>query len=186
MSEIIPAILAKSIDDLVEKIKALPEAITFFHMDVLEEDIWAPDITKDFEVHLMVNEPEKIMERWIERGAKRISVHTAGNSLAQYREKAEIGLAIELNKPLEEVCPFLNFVDFVHLMSIREIGEQGHPFEPEIFDRIKEVKKNFPNLTISIDGGISLDNYQKLLDAGANRLVVGSHFKEVWHSLTTK
>src|SRR3990167_11325663 len=167
MSEIIPAILAKSIDDLVEKIKALPEAITFFHMDVLEEDIWAPDITKDFEVHLMVNEPEKIMERWIERGAKRISVHTAGNSLAKYREKLEIGLAVDLNKPLEEVCPFLNFVDFIHLMSIKEVGAQSRPFDPRIFDRIKEIRAHDSNIPISVDGGIDESNYKQVIEAGA-------------------
>lgn len=182
MHEIIPAILPKSEEDLKEKLGSLPPEITFFHMDVLEEDMWAEN-GRDFEVHLMVENPERILSTWIERGAKRISVHTAGNSLAKYRDHAEIGLAVELDKPLEEVLPFLDFVDFAHLMSIDDLGTQGDDFEPIIFDRIKTVRKEFPNLPISVDGGIKLSNYQKVLDAGADRLVVGSGFLELWSSL---
>ena len=185
MSEIIPAILPKSIEDILEKIRSLPAAITFVHFDVLEEDLWTP-IDKDFEVHLMVEEPEKIAERWIERGAKRIIVHKVDQTLATCRDKAEIGLGVEIDKPLSEFRPFLDFVDFVHLMSIKEIGHQGHPFDERVFDRIKEVKKDFPNLPVSVDGGIDKTNYQSLIDAGANRLVVGSHFQEVWSSLLKK
>src|SRR3989344_2187902 len=168
MFDIIPAILPKSVEDLLEKINLLPAAITFFHMDVLEEYIWASEISRDFEVHLMVEEPEKIMERWIERGAKRLSVHTAGNSLAKYREKLEIGLAVDLDKPLEEVFPFLDFVDFIHLMSI------------------KEIRATDGEIPISVDGGIDESNYKQVIEAGATRLIVGHAFKTLWHSLTTK
>lgn len=182
MYEIIPALLPKNADELKESIANLPGDIMFFHMDVLENDVWVPN-DKDFEVHLMVSDPEAIMERWIERGAKRISVHTAGNSLAKYREKAQVGLAVELDKPLEEVMPFLDFVDFVHLMSIDEIGEQGHELDQKVYDRIKSIQEKYPELPIAVDGGITLDNYQKLIDLGADRLVVGSHFKEIWNSI---
>ena len=190
IEEIIPAILPKDEEDLKNKLAELPGAITFFHMDVLDPpaggDIWTDTNTRDFEVHLMVEEPERIMDRWVERGAKRMSVHTAGNSLAQYREKAEIGLAVELDKPLTEVFPFLDFVDFIHLMSIKEIGAQGRPFDPRIFDRIKEIRSHNANIPISVDGGIDLTNYKQVLEAGATRLVVGHSFKELWHSLVTK
>ena len=183
MHEIIPAILPKDEEDLKEKLSQLPPEITFFHMDVLEEDIWTETNTRDFEVHIMSEEPEKFMQRWIDRGAKRISVHTAGNALAQFRGQAEIGLAVELDKPLSEVIPFVDFVDFVHLMSIDEIGAQGHPLDERIFARVKEIQEQFPNVPISVDGGVNKDNYQKLLDVGADRLVVGSAFKELWDLL---
>ncbi|MBI1974623.1 MAG: hypothetical protein HYS51_02130 [Candidatus Zambryskibacteria bacterium] len=186
MFEIIPAILPESVEDLVEKVKSLPAAITFFHMDVLEENIWSDEIRRDFEVHLMVEEPAKMAEKWIERGAKRLIVHKIDETFTKYRDKAEVGLGVEIDKPLSEFSPFLDFVDFVHLMSIKKIGHQGHPFDDRIFDRIKEVKKDFPNLPISVDGGISLANYKELEAAGADRLIVGSHFKEIWHSLTNK
>ncbi|MCR4279233.1 MAG: hypothetical protein NUV78_00655, partial [Candidatus Zambryskibacteria bacterium] len=89
MNEIIPAILPTNVEDLLRKTGELPLEIPFIHFDVLEEDIWAP-IDKDFEVHLMVEDPERIANRWIERGAKRIIVHKVDHTLMQSRDKAEI------------------------------------------------------------------------------------------------
>ena len=183
MHEIIPAILPKDQGDLEKKLAALPPEITFFHMDVLEEDIWTDTNTRDFEVHLMVKEPEAIMDRWIERGAKRISIHTPSVALANYRGKAEVGYAVDIEKPLEEFMPFFDFVDFIHLMSIDEIGKQGEPLDEKIFDRIKVLQEKYPHMPISVDGGVSLENYEKLLELGADRLIVGSHFQELWNSL---
>jgi pentose-5-phosphate-3-epimerase len=183
MHEIIPALLPSNVEDLKEKIAALPPEIIFFHMDVLEEDIWTEANTRDFEVHLMVEDPEKIIGRWIDRGAKRVSIHSPSGKLAEYREKAEIGYAVDLDKPLEEVLPFLDFVDFAHLMSIEEIGAQGHPFDEKIFARVQSIQEKFPELPISVDGGVSLGNYEKLLEMGADRLIVGSGFNELWNSL---
>lgn len=184
MHEIIPAVLPKSLDDLKRQVGELPSSITFIHLDVLEEDVWDGEmVTQDFEVHLMVEDPEAIMARWIERGAKRVSIHTPSGAIAQYREQAEIGFAINLDKPLEEMEPFLEFVDFVHLMSIDEIGAQGHPFNEKVYARVAELQEKFPGLPISVDGGVSLDNYEKLLELGADRLIVGSHFKELWSRL---
>ncbi len=182
MHEIIPAVLPTSEEDLKEKTDALPPEITFIHLDVLEEDIWI-EIKQDFEVHLMVEEPEKIMKKWIDRGAKRLSVHTAGISLAQFRSKAEIGLAVDLSKPLDQVIPFVDFVDFIHLMSIEKIGVQGGQLDERIFARLAELQKQFPDTPISVDGGVTKDNYEKLLKLGADRLIVGSHFNELWAML---
>lgn len=184
MHEIIPAILPQNEDDLRKKIADLPPEITFIHFDVLEEDIWTP-IPQDFEVHLMVKEPEKIIGRWIERGAKRVSCHEVTPVLANFRGQAEIGLALELDKPLDEIIPFVGFIDFIHLMSIDEIGEQGHPLDERIFARLAELQAKFPNVPISVDGGVNKNNYQKLLDLGADRLIVGAGFKDLWQTLKT-
>ncbi|MDP3763260.1 MAG: hypothetical protein Q8Q92_01210 [bacterium] len=183
MNDIIPAILATSIPDFSHKISEIPEKIKFVHIDVLETDIWA-DIHKDFEVHLMVVSPEEIMERWVKRGAKRIVVHKLNDVTKRFKGRVEIGLGVELHVPLEEIFPLIPQIDFLHLMSIAEIGEQGHPLDERIFDRIKEIKKKFPQVPISVDGGINTTNYQALRDAGADRLVVGSGFKDLWKSLT--
>ncbi|MDP2641808.1 MAG: hypothetical protein Q8P21_00740 [bacterium] len=183
MNEIIPAILPKDSEDLIKKTSGLPLIIPFIHLDVLEEDIWT-EINKDFEVHLMVEDPAAIAGKWIERGAKRIIVHVVDSTLAKCRDHAEVGLGVEIDKSVDEFAPFLEYVDFIHLMSIKEIGHQGHPFDERVFGRIKEVKEKFPHLPISVDGGISLDNYKELQEAGADRLIIGSHFKEIWNSLT--
>src|SRR3989344_2646925 len=185
MSEIIPAILPKSEKDLKEKIFALPDEIIFIHLDVLEEDIWT-NFNKDFEAHLMVREPEKIIAKWIERGAKRIIVHESSPEMLKYRGKVEIGLEIEMQEFLLKEFEQVPFIDFIHIMSIDKIGEQGHPFNPQVFDRIKQVRDKFPKVIISVDGGVSVENYRELIDAGAGRLIIGSHFREVWNSLMKK
>lgn len=184
MSEVIPAILATSISDLNLKLAEIPKEIKWVHIDVLEEDIWTDHVGINFEAHLMVAKLEEIMERWVERGAKRIIIHKPNEEISKFRGKTEIGLAVELNIPIEEIFPLIPQVDFVHLMSIAGIGEQGHPLDKRIFDRIREVKERFPQITISVDGGVSIENYQKLIDAGVERIIVGSHFKELWKSLT--
>lgn len=178
MDDVIPAILATSVSDFNNKISRLPSEVKFIHVDVLEEDYWT-NINIDFEAHLMVKAPEEIIDRWTQRGAKRIIIHTLGGWTAKFKG-VEIGLGVELHISLEEVFPLFSQVDFVHLMSIDALGTQGDDFESVIFDRIKKVKEKFPELPVSVDGGINTTNYQALKDAGANRLVVGSGFKDLW------
>ncbi len=175
MSEIIPALLPKNAEELKKSLSELPLEARLVHLDILETDVWT-SIDRDFEVHLMVKEPEEIVQRWIGRGAKRIIAH----KYIDLAGEAQFGLAFELNKEIENS----ENVDFFHLMSIAEIGEQGHPLDERIFDRIKEVRAKFPQVPISVDGGINTENYRKLQDAGADRLIVGSGFKELWKSLT--
>lgn len=181
MIEIIPAILATSVSDLDLKLAQIPKEIKLVHIDVLEQDFWT-NIGIEFEVHLMVREPEKIIGKWVERGAKRLILHTLGSSTSKL--VVEVGLGVELDIPIEEIFPLIPEIDFVHLMSIAKIGEQGHPLDEQIFDRIKKVREKFPQVTISVDGGINTTNYQALQNSGADRLVVGSGFQELWKSLT--
>ncbi|MBX4195622.1 hypothetical protein KW796_01540 [Candidatus Parcubacteria bacterium] len=170
--EIIPAILEKNEEDFINAVAFLPPEVKFVHVDVLEDDVWAP-IERDFEAHLMVEDPEEIFDIWKERGAKRIIAH----KILPKTEGMEVGLGLEMHIPItDEVFG----ADFVHLMSIAKIGEQGHPLDERIFDRIREVKERFPGKIISVDGGINISNYEKLIEAGADRLVVGSGFKELW------
>jgi len=176
-NEIIPAILPKNEDDLVEKVQILEGVAPLVHLDVLEKDIWE-EINQDFEVHLMVESPEAIIGRWVDRGAKRVVVHELSEEVLMHQHLVEIGLGVLLDTPLEEVFQLVSTVDYLHLMSIAEIGEQGHPFEPIIFDRIKRIRQNFPEAVIAVDGGINLENANELFDAGADRLIIGSNIIE--------
>ena len=186
MSDIIPAILATTPTDLDSKLAQIPKEVKFAHIDVLEQDVWSDNVRIPFEAHLMVTLPEEIMERWVKRGAKRIIIHKLNEVIKAYRGRVEIGLGVELHIPLEKIFPLITEVDFVHLMSIAEIGGQGRPMDVAIFDRIKLVKEKFPQTVISLDGGINTTNYRALVDAGVDRLAVGSGFKDLWNSLTKK
>jgi len=179
---IIPAILPKDAQDLVDKISLLPTEVPLIHLDVLESDVWAP-ISKDFEAHLMVEYPEELIERWIDRGARRVIVHKVPSRLEEWRAKVEVGFGIEMSLSLESAFKEIPNFDFVQIMSIAEIGEQGHPFDERAFDRIREVRNKFPNIPISVDGGINEKNYQILREMGVQRLIVGSQFKNLWSRL---
>ncbi len=182
MENIIPAILPKDENDLTEKVSSLPIGASIFHLDVLNEGVWE-DTGRNFEAHLMIPEPEKTAEKWVQRGAQRIIVHSFGKWSDDLRAEVEIGLGVEIEVPLEEVFKLAPRADFIQLMSIADIGEQGNELDERIFDRIKAVKEKFPETPVSVDGGIKVSNYQKLLDAGADRLVVGSGFEELFEAL---
>ena len=59
-------------------------------------------------------------------------------------------------------------------MGIERIGFQGEPFDHRVVQKIKALRAHFPHVTISVDGGVSLQTVPELVAAGANRLVVGS------------
>ncbi|HLA25790.1 MAG TPA: hypothetical protein VJ028_01360, partial [Patescibacteria group bacterium] len=91
------------------------------------------------------------------------------------------GIALKLETPLW-VVDFLSetllatrySLTSIQLMSISEIGYHGHPFEEKVLERIKTLREKYPDVTISVDGGVSLDNAPKILSAGADNLLVGS------------
>jgi ribulose-phosphate 3-epimerase len=173
VSEIIPAILPKSTSDLQDKLAHIPPEIPLVHIDVVDDRVFT-DPSIDFEVHFMITDPDSVVDEWVNAGAKRVITHKLTDKLRALRPGIKVGLGVELNVPLESIYPLLAEVDFVQLMSIREIGEQGHPFEAEIFDRIRELEEKFPELIISVDGGVNLENADDLLAVGVDRLVVGS------------
>ena len=144
-----------------------------------------------FEAHLMVSKPEEIVEDWIKAGAERIIVHLESyedeHELSRFlsilRNKfsqgashlgVEAGLAVNIDTPMDKLYPHVLEADFIHLMSIDKIGKQGAKFNDEIFERVKALKEKFPETIISLDGGVNLENIEALMEAGVDRLVVGS------------
>jgi len=215
MSEIIPAILPVNFFDLEEKLSMVVGSLNMVHVDVMNGTLTSDaswpyrgeqtEFLKivdevegfpfweemSFEAHLMVKNPEEIIEDWIRVGAERIIIQfeafdssgELSTALNDFKKKfggattfvgVEIGISINMDTPLEEIYPHVLEADFVHFMSIDSIGKQGNEFNPKIFNRIKEFKLKFPETIISIDGGVNLDNVEELVEVGVNRLIVGS------------
>lgn len=143
----------------------------------------------DFEADLMVSgDILKYAQDWIKAGAKRIILHYKSspdilNVIKKIRENfpdktspfyIEIGLAIESNENLEEIKKIIPAIDFVQCMGIKEIGVQGSLFNPEILKTITSLRATYPELIISVDGGVNLETAPLLIKAGVNRLVSGS------------
>lgn len=143
----------------------------------------------DFEVDLMVEgDLLKYTHDWIHAGAKRIILHYKsdphiGETIQKIRANSvgkespfyvEIGLGIEAPENLEEIKKIIPHVDFVQCMGIKEIGVQGSPFNSDILKTITSLRERFPELIISVDGGVNFETAPLLIKAGANRLVSGS------------
>ncbi len=183
--KIIPAILPTDIEDFKQKLSDIPEEIELLHLDILDKDI-ALATDKSLEVHIMADDPRELAKSWTKRGIERIIVHFLSEEILALKENIEIGLGVEMQVPIENIFPLVDKVDFIQLMSIEKIGGQGHPFESEVFDRIKKVREKFPTIPISVDGGVNIENIKALEDAGVDRVVVGSGFKELWSSQKKK
>ncbi|MFA6446075.1 MAG: hypothetical protein WCW14_02380 [Candidatus Paceibacterota bacterium] len=222
MAQVIPAVIPNDIDDLKEHCARIIPFVSEIQVDVTdghfvpskswpytrggeesfarikEEKDGLPYWDElDYEIDLMVKDPEQVIDDWIRAGAKRIVIHFEStkflkNILAELRKKyepmrenllgIEIGLAIGLETPNTEIYPYLSRVDdeglmpvdFVQFMGIRHEGFQGEPFAEEVYGKIREMRARFPDIMISVDGGVSLEDAPKLLEAGANRLIAGS------------
>lgn len=162
---------------------------------ILNEEEGLPNWQEmDYEFDLMVNEPQDVIDDWVSAGAKRIILHAEAKgdvkgALKSLIGKVETGIALNIDTPISALQDlvgdiskddlFANGVIFVQLMGIDRIGFQGQEFDEKVLSKIKEVRSAFPDMIISIDGGVSLETAPSLFEAGADRLVAGS---AIWHS----
>lgn len=138
----------------------------------------------NYELDLMVERPEERLDTWLGIGAARVIFHYA--SVHDWekikaidhgiRNFIEIGLAITVHDSLEDIYPLINegVIDFIQVMGIANIGYQGEPFQESSLDIIDSLRSKYPDLVISVDGGVSLDTIVDLADAGVSRFVSGS------------
>ena len=133
----------------------------------------------NFEIDLMANKPEERVEQWVTAGATRIIIHVEakGNvpgAIESLAGRVEIAVALNIETPISAIERFKDKIQGIQLMGIDHIGFQHQPFDAKVIERVKEARQMYPDLHISIDGGVSLDNARQLIDAGASRLVIGS------------
>jgi len=139
-----------------------------------------------YEVDLMLSNPFVEASKWIEIGVERAIFHFASSSdiidiLQKTKEKygdnrwfcVEIVLAVTTEDDLSKVKECLPYLDAIQVMGIYPVGVQGSDFKEKTYDTIKKLRE-FTDLPISIDGGVSCDNAIALVEVGANRLVSGS------------
>src|SRR3989344_7946690 len=218
MIKIIPAIMPDSYDDLVQKAGRVRGHVPLAQIDIMDgvfvrSKSWpytTGGVKKDahffalsaqdegmpfwevldYEIDLMIAEPEKHIDEWLPLGASRLIFHIEaikdpalflGNAIFQEGARdvggdkvVEVGLAINPDTPLETIEPHVGKVDFVQCMGIAKIGYQGEPFDERVFEHINKLRVKYPNLPISVDGGVNKDRAKLLKQAGATRLAVGS------------
>jgi ribulose-phosphate 3-epimerase len=210
MVDIIPAIMPKSFSDLEGHAERVTSLVPLAQIDLMdgifvegktwpytegksdeEYEIKLPYLDKlNYEVDLMVQEPESVISNWIKAGVQRVIVHIEStkmmediiNNVSAHNTESEskdlktisLGIAINTTTPVESITPYIEKIDFVQCMGIKTIGKQGELFDERVIDQLRELRTKYPKLILSVDGAVHLDNAKNLVEAGANRLISGS------------
>ena len=196
MIQIAPSMLAADFLHLEKDVETVNRHADLFHLDVMD-GIFVPNIsfgfpvieaiaskaTKPLDVHLMIVEPERYVERFAKVGAEMISFHLNATKdpsavLKQIRSLGvKAGLVINPDIPVEDLFPYLKEADFILLMSVFA-GFGGQKFIETTYERIRtlraEIERQGLTLPIQIDGGVSSENAKALAEAGAEIFVAGS------------
>ncbi|MCQ4726396.1 ribulose-phosphate 3-epimerase [Anaerotignum faecicola] len=192
-----PSLLSADFSDLTEEIRKIEEAgAEYLHLDIMDGH-FVPNITFGapvvkcirpvtdmvFDVHLMIENPEKYIEDFAKAGADILNVHaeTVGN-LKEIIDKihalgCKAGVTIKPDTPLSAIENVLDCVEMVLVMTVYP-GFSGQKLIPQALAKIPVLnnikKENGYNFDIQIDGGVGLNNLREVLDTGANIVVAGS------------
>jgi len=184
----------------MEKILAVEPYVDSVHLDIAD-GIFVPNVTiLGFEeigtvetnlaigVHLMVSKPENHIVRWLETPAERFVFHIETTQRSReiidaVRETDKlVGIALNPQTPISRLEPLVDYIDFVHFMTV-EPGFYGGEFIESVLDKISEFHYFYPDKLIQVDGGVNLETAPKLIKSGASKLVVGSY---IWKSKDVK
>ncbi|MEC7747256.1 MAG: ribulose-phosphate 3-epimerase [Candidatus Neomarinimicrobiota bacterium] len=198
-----PSILSADFSDLKTALNQCEEGgAHWVHVDVMDNQ-FVPNLTigppvvksirpkteKFIDVHMMVIDPEKLVEPFARAGADNITFHIEATDdpegIIELIKSCgcKAGVSIKPKTPLQDIIPILNKVDVILVMSV-DPGFGGQGFLPGSSERVSKTKKllvdNCLNrVLIEVDGGVKLHNAKEVIEAGADVLVAGS---EVFNS----
>ncbi|MBT3299528.1 MAG: ribulose-phosphate 3-epimerase [Candidatus Marinimicrobia bacterium] len=193
-----PSILSADFSDLKTALRQCKEGgAHWIHVDVMDNQ-FVPNLTigppvvkslrphteKVLDVHMMVMEPEKLVESFAKAGADFITFHIEAtedpDGLIDLIKSCgcKVGISLKPKTALEEIYPFLDKIDLVLIMTV-EPGFGGQGYLPGSSERISKLKAYLntnclERVLIEVDGGIKLHNAKEIIEAGADVLVAGS------------
>jgi ribulose-phosphate 3-epimerase len=195
--DIAPSILSADFSRLGAEIEAVTRGgATILHVDVMDGH-FVPNLTVGLPVvksiakatellidtHLMISEPGRYAQQFVEAGARMVSVHVEADAhlhrtLASIKSAgAQAGVVLNPATPIETLGEALPFADYVLVMSVNP-GFGGQKFITTSIDKVRRLRRMIQErqleTRIEIDGGIGLENIASVVAAGAEIIVAGS------------
>ncbi|HKK95546.1 MAG TPA: ribulose-phosphate 3-epimerase [Anaerovoracaceae bacterium] len=197
MIKLAPSILSADFSKLGDDVKTVFEAgADYLHIDVMDGH-FVPNISYgsvvmkslngitdiSYDVHLMIEDPDKHIEDFITEKTEYITVHQEAcvhlnRTIQNIKEHGiKVGVSINPATPISVLAEVLNEVDMILIMSVNP-GFGGQKFIPSTINKVKELnklrKENDYSYLIEIDGGINMGNVKAVKSAGVDIVVAGS------------
>lgn len=195
--EIAPSILSADFSCLGEQVAEAAEGgADRIHVDIMDGQFvpnitFGPDVVRDirrwtdlpFDLHMMVSEPGRFVERFVDAGADIVIVHAEAcahlHRVVQHIKETGVkaGVAINPGTPVSDIGEVLTDVDQVLVMTVNP-GFGGQKFIPSMVDKIGRMRALLDErglgADLEVDGGINIETARAVVDAGADVLVAGS------------
>ncbi len=203
MAKVIPAIIPKKFSDIEEKVSLVKDFVSKVQIDICDGIFASPktwpyenidffnDLISekesfpfwqdvDYQVHLMVSNPEDVVLNWSKTTVTDVIFHIEATSkplevIDILRDQSiNVGLSVKPSTPNESFLHLLDKIDFLQIMGSDEIGKNHIPLQDPALLKVDFFRKNFPNLDLYFDIGVNEDTAKDLIKRGVKFLISGS------------
>lgn len=195
--EVAPSLMCMDLSEFKSQIQSLDNITSYYHVDIMDGHYvrnmtlspWFIEQLNNqtsvpIEAHLMVTNPEDYVEKLLELEVDLISIHAEHLIGKAFRLQeiittggSKFGVVLNPETPANVIMDYIDKVDVITVMTV-DPGFAGQNFIPESLKKVTELKEykrqNNSSFVIQIDGSCNKSTYQKMKDAGAERLVLGS------------